>query len=123
MLLADAQAELSSLVAADAEPTLSSEELQRLLNQSLVVDAERRSPGHPLYVPTWNLNYAAMKGWQLKAAKSAEVVGVSTDGQSVQADQLFEHCLTMMRMFRDKLAFSIELPSSLSARVPTLPLP
>jgi hypothetical protein len=57
-----------------------------------------------VWSPTWDLNAAAAKGWQIKAGKVASRFDFTTDGQSFQRAQMLDHCRSMERSYRRKIA-------------------
>lgn len=57
--------------ASDPDAALTADELDRLLEESLVTDPAGVRPGEPGYVDTWDHNRAAAEGWRLKASSLA----------------------------------------------------
>lgn len=53
-----------------------------------------------LWAPTWDLNYAAMKGWELKADLAAEDFEFGTDGQLFRRQQVIDHCERRAKSYR-----------------------
>src|SRR5688500_13247756 len=47
------------------------------------------------WAPTWDLNDAVARGWELKAGKAAEDFEFTTDGQTFRRQQLIDHCERM----------------------------
>jgi len=56
------------------------------------------------WVPTWDLNAAAAKAWQVKAGKAAGRYNFTTDGQMFQRAQILGHCRAMEKSYRRKIA-------------------
>jgi len=56
--------------------------------------------------PTWDLNAAAAKGWELKAGKAAGRFDFGTDGQTFQRSQVVAHCNRMAGIYRRKVTAS-----------------
>jgi len=56
------------------------------------------------WVPTWNLNAAAAKAWQVKAGKVASRYNFTSDGQMFERAQMLGHCRTMEKSYRRKIA-------------------
>lgn len=174
---ATAEYELRQMVAYDSEPTLTAEDITRLLDHARVpdmagsvpaADPDHASPwtpstavlpGHVVLVgqrywratiggttgsdapiwtdldgfvrtetvsldgtvtwkdagsewgPTWDLNAAAAKGWEWKAAKAAALFSFGTDGQQFSRGQIHAHCVEMAGMFRRRRASSIKVSS------------
>lgn len=109
MDVAEARAELASLVEADSTPKLSIEDLDRLLNAARVVDEDGYAPVEDGWTPTWNLNYAAYHGWKRKLAKCGGFVDISTDGHNQRLSQVRDHCKEMVEQFRRQQVYSAEL--------------
>lgn len=59
--------------------------------------------------PTWDLNKAAAEGWSWKAGAAAGKVGVSLAGNAKQLQQVYDHCMMMAAMFRERRVFSVSL--------------
>lgn len=109
MDLAEARAELATLIEADAHPTLSIEELDRLLGNARVLDEDGNAPDDDDWVPTWNLAFAAYRGWQRKLAKCGDMVDISTDGHSQRLSQVRDHCKDMIEQYRRQQVWSVAL--------------
>jgi hypothetical protein len=78
---ATAWTRLREMVAYDSEPLLSEAELWSLLEQARRADSLGVAPGESAWVPTYNLNSAAARGWEMKAGKCAGEYQFETDGQ------------------------------------------
>jgi|SRR6187549_2337121 len=50
---------------------------------------------------TYNLNKAANAGWGIKAARYVELVRISESGSSRDLQQMFEHAITMAKLYGD----------------------
>ena len=58
------------------------------------------------WAPTWDLDYAAELGWEMKAGKVAGRFDFTTDGQTFRRGQFITHCHQMAARFRRKRAGS-----------------
>ncbi len=58
------------------------------------------------WAPTWDLDYAAELGWQMKAGRAAGRFDFTTDGQTFRRGQVITHCQQMAASFRRKRAGS-----------------
>jgi hypothetical protein len=56
--------------------------------------------------PTWDLNAAAARGWELKAGKAAGRFDFGTDGQTFQRSQIIAQCNRMAGIYRRKITAS-----------------
>lgn len=97
--MSDALTKLSRMTASCSEPTLSNEELEDLLTDFALDDADGNAPDSVDWTPTYNLRAAAREGWRWKAAKASELISSDLDGDRMSSNQLFEHCSRMIRMY------------------------
>ena len=65
------------------------------------------------WAPTWDLNYAAELGWEMKAGRAAGRFDFTTDGQTFRRGQVITNCQQMAARFRRKRASNapVEPPS------------
>ncbi len=58
----------------------------------------------PRYVDfnAYNLNLAALRIWEAKAAELAASFNTSTDGQNLQVSQQYDHSMDMVKLYRRK---------------------
>jgi len=54
------------------------------------------------WAPTWDLDYAAELGWEMKAGKAAGRFDFTTDGQTFRRGQVITHCNEMAARYRRK---------------------
>lgn len=106
MTEADAKAKLASMIDAWSTPALSDSDLEALLCDARRPDANGLLVGDAGYAPTWDLNFAAMNGWLLKAAKTSKFYDVTTQSRTHAASQVHDHCVDMANEYRKKLAVS-----------------
>lgn len=95
MTEAEALSYLTMMLAPEEDPTLTSDELQLLLDANKVEDSYGLPPSSASWTGTWNLNKAAASGWRTKAGKAASRVDISNPPYSLSRDQLQKHCLAM----------------------------
>lgn len=107
MTASEALTRLGSMLAYDAEPTLTDMELGDLRDMSAVVDSNGLAPSDSGWTPTYNLNIGAAVGWRWKAAKVAGMPDFSTVGLSVSRSQLTKLCLDMATSYSRKGASTI----------------
>lgn len=86
---------LTDRVAAASRPVLSTETLNRVLDQWATPDTEGRPASDSAWVGSWDLNAAAAEGWRLKAAAVAGDFNFSADGASYSKADVLAHCLEM----------------------------
>lgn len=89
-------------VAADSRPVLSQAVLDTILDDARVIDPNGRRPTDPAYVPTWNLAYAARRGWEAKAALVAGDFTFSADGASYSKGDVLANIERMISLWRAK---------------------
>lgn len=87
------------MTASASVPTLSDDDIDDLLTQFSIVDADGLKPSDDDWTPTYNLRAAAAEGWRSKAAKAAELQSTDLDGDRMSADQVFEHCKDMIKIY------------------------
>ena len=93
---------LTSMVAATSRPVLSTEQVNALLDATVIPDASNLLVTDPSYVPTWDLNMAAAEGWRWKAAAVAGDFTFSADGASYDKGSVMANCLMMEAKFAAK---------------------
>lgn len=97
---ADATAWVTVECQAGSEPCLDTTDVAHLLAGAKRADLDDRKPSDPKWVPTYDLAWAAWKGWTLKAGKAALMVDVSTPGGlSVSKSQVRAACLEMANQY------------------------
>jgi hypothetical protein len=105
----DAMLRLEDLCPPDDEPTLSSQQMNRLLAFAAVEDEEGRDPTDPDWIATFDqvgVYRAAREGWIRKKARAASRFDFTTDGQMFKRSQLADHCDEMIRRMNVKLSSS-----------------
>jgi hypothetical protein len=95
----EALTQLKRMTAWEKDPTLSSDELDALLEAFAKTDADGIAPGEEDWTPTYNLKAAAAEGWRWKAAKASELVSTDQDGDRQSTNQIFEHCQRMIGLY------------------------
>lgn len=106
---------LAKKVAASEEPTLTTADLDALLELGARPDGEGRAPSEAGWVATYDLDAAALEGWLWKAGRAAPAFGVQLDdGQRAERHQVHAHCLQMAENHRRRLSGSARLTSRLA---------
>lgn len=114
MTSSEAWTRLGSMLAYDAEPTLTDQELLDLLSMSQVVDSNGLAPSDDGWTPTYRLEIGAAEGWRWKAARVAGMPDFSTVGLSVSRSQLTKLCLDMATSYSRKGASTIPVYGQLA---------
>ena len=86
---------LGLMLANDKEPILTADTLTALLERAAVRDDHNRLPGDDGYVPTYNLNVAAARGWRMKAARVAADYDLDVDQKGLTRSQMIKQMLQM----------------------------
>jgi hypothetical protein len=102
------------MTAWDREPTLSTDELEELLEQFRTTDTNGLAPGEDGWEPTYNFRAAAAEGWRWKAGRAAELQSTDLDGDRMSANQIFDHCQEMIKIYSRGTASVSVGPRSLS---------
>lgn len=105
----EARARLELMVAWDAVPVLTSEEVDDLMVIARRPDEYGLLPTDEGWTETWNLNRAASEGWRRKAGKVAGAYDFSGDSQSFSRSQMHEMCLEMAAQYRRGGATSVAI--------------
>jgi hypothetical protein len=101
-----AELRLKSMTAWDEDPALSQEEIDDLLEQAKVPDADGLAITDAAWDPTWDLNFAASKGWDLKAGKVVNRFRFEEDNQVFHRNQIHDHCLAMSKRYGRGAAYA-----------------
>lgn len=96
---------LETMVAASTEPTLTDDELMSLIAMARRPDVYGALPSDTEWVPTWNLAAGAAEAWRWKAGKASAHFDFSTDNQSFERSQIWDHCMQQAARF-DELALA-----------------
>jgi hypothetical protein len=100
---ATAWVRLQEMTAADSEPLLSEAELWSLFEQARRADQWGVAPDDASWEPTYDLNAAACRGWEMKAGKVAGEFQFETDGQVFMRHQKHRMCLEMADRYKRKI--------------------
>jgi hypothetical protein len=95
---------LKIFTAWDKEPALSQAEITELLAMFQKTDTNGVNPGGTGYVATYNLRAAAAEGWRWKLGKAAELQSTDLDGDRMSANQIFDHCQVMIKVYSRRTA-------------------
>lgn len=99
------------MVRPDDFPTLTTAEVDALLDIARRQDVYGALPSDNEWSPTWDLNSAAAYGWTWKAGAVAAHFPFSTDGQSFNRDVVYQQCLEQARVYAAKVSGSISVAS------------
>ena len=94
---------LKKLTAWDTIPALTDGEIDELLADSCLADADNLVPADPEWSPTYDLNAAASAGWLIKAGRALAIA--ETD----PASDLFDNCIEMSRSYSRRAAASVRV--------------
>lgn len=99
---------LKKITAWNVEPLLTDTEIDELLLQGAVADKEGNGPASEDWVPTYDLNSAAVAGWLIKAGRAASTTETEPDSVNVTS-RVFANCLRMSRVYSSKRASSVSV--------------
>jgi hypothetical protein len=97
------------MTASGTDPTLTAAEITRLLAIAARVDTDDLAPGDDGWTGTWDLRFAAAEGWRWKAGKVSERVGMNVDGDAVQRQHLYKHCMDMAKGYATGVVGTIQV--------------
>ena len=87
-------------------PTLVETDLDDLLVQFSLADANGFAPLDEQWSPTYDLNSAAAAGWMIKAGRASELTEVDPPGSGIMTSKVFDNCRSMARMYSAKKRMS-----------------
>lgn len=94
-----AKTRLKAMTAWETTPALTDGEIDDLLVQFSLPDADGLAPDDVEWTPTYNLRAAAAEGWRWKAGRAAELQSTDLDGDRMSANQIFDHCERMIKVY------------------------
>ncbi len=113
--------ELSLLCKATVWPTLSGDDLNYILTQATRADLYGRAPSDPNWVPTYNVPFGAMRGWELKAGYVATAYDTGDGQVKFNRSQALKGCEQMVKMFQRRCTATITTIAP--QRSPITPIP
>lgn len=102
-----AQELIEAMVAWDAVPTLTEDQIELLVARARRPDSDGLVPSDSGWAGTYDLNAAAAEGWRWKAAKVAGDFTFSSDGQQFNRADMVKACMEMSKIYRDRVVGSI----------------
>lgn len=99
MTPAEARGRLERMVAHGTDPVLTEPEVADLLRMAETQDRWGAYPADAGWEPTYHLAAAAAEGWRWKAAKAAGDYQFSSDGKTLNRQQVHTNCLKMAETF------------------------
>ena len=119
----DATAEIAILVQASVEPTLTDDEVTYLVSKAKRADLHGTIPSDPAWVPTWEINSAVAKGWELKAGKATPMVNLNLTGSlTASASDIYAHCMAQAKLYASRVFETITVDSRRKKEMLELPL-
>lgn len=119
----DARSRIEMLTQWDMEPTLTSAEIDMLLADSAVIDADGRYINDDDWVPTFQIGRAVSRGWMLKASKIVGNYQFSDSGQTFSRQQIHEHCMAMVKEYQRLSSQSVSMGSDMAKSLELIPPP
>lgn len=116
MTESEARALLKLMTSASTEPKLTDDEINLILSTAKLSDTEGRAPSDAEWEPTWDLNRAAARGWDIKAGRASDHHAVTINGRVFSAQQVYEHCEEQARKYRKRIAGTIAVENCSSVR-------
>jgi hypothetical protein len=117
----DALTEITQLTCAAQYPLLTSDDLASLVCKAQRVDGYGYPPGDPNWTPTFNIPYAVVAGWELKASKAAGDFDYSDGQMKFNRSQVTKACQDQADRYKKKLAGSAHTIAPM--RSPITPIP
>jgi len=104
-----AKEKLKKMTAWDTVPVLADAEVDELLVQFSLADKNGLAPLETGWIPTYELNAAAARGWLIKAGRASALVEVDPPGSGIVTSKVFENCRAMARIYSSKCQASVRL--------------
>lgn len=117
---AEARLELSRRIAANVAPVISDATLDDLIRGCRRPDLMGRSPSDVMWIPTFDIAYAEVRGWDLKLALLSSGYDFSADGSKFSLSQAFDQAKTMRAMAAKRCTYAVKSPKPI---LPTEPVP
>lgn len=121
-----AMARLDQMLSPNLEPVLDSDDMDLILDQAKRADSAGNSPSSDDWNPTWDLEAAAVIGWEIKAGRAASTFDFGEDSQRFNASQVHDQCMAMARLYRrgsgSARAASVQVGDYLNAKAATTPI-
>jgi hypothetical protein len=92
-----------------AGPALTEDEVLAVLEQCRIPDAAGLTPAEEDYTPTYWVQLAVAKCWELKAAKAVLWADTTTEGNSVSASQSAEALRNEARRWRKRCTRAVRV--------------
>ena len=105
--LEEATTRLERMTASSAEPLLTSAEIQDILVEAQRADRYGVRPSDAEWSNTYDLNWAAAEGWELKASKAASTNQFISDARGTASDYTFLNCKRQAEEYRSRITASI----------------
>lgn len=99
MTEAEARARLERMVAPDMAPTLATEDIDDLMVGARRPDTSGLLPSDAEWTPTWDLDAAAARGWEIKAGLAAGDYNFAASGQRFDRSQVHDACMKMAALY------------------------
>ena len=89
--------------ATDTSPQLTADEVDRILDQSMIVDAKGRRKIDPYYRETFWGTRAVVLALDLKLARASNKFDLSADGTVIRRSQVVENLRDLRRSWRSRM--------------------
>ncbi len=100
---------LKLMSAWDAEPSVSEDDLEAVLEGFVLPDINGAPPDEEEWIPTFDLTAAAAEVWLIKAAKAAALTEIDPPGSGIVTSKVFDNCVLMARYYRSKRSATSKL--------------
>lgn len=119
---ADAIAVVQSQAATEQAPTLTTPEVEKIVDRSARRDIDGTPPGDADWIETYDLNTATALAWERKAALTAtSKFDIAIDNQTLTRSQVYQQCMAQAAHYRGKNAGTLSrgqvAPSGVSSAV------
>ncbi len=103
---------LKLLTAWETEPQLTEIEVEEILDNNAVADAEGNSPTNDNWDPSYDVNKAAAEAWLIKAARASALTEINPLESGIVTSKVFDNCILMSNVLAEKGHTSTRLRTS-----------
>ncbi len=108
-----ARSRIARLTDAASHPELHRDDLDELVRLARRPDPNGVPPSDTAWAPTYDINAAVAAGWEIKAGRVAGDFGWAEDGQMFRREQIYQHCMAMVRHYSGSGMASVRIRSTL----------
>lgn len=90
----------------ESEPSLDETEVESILNEAAVADADGNPPTNDNWDPTYDIDRAAAEAWLIKAGKSTAITEIDPPDSGIVTTKVFDNCMRMSGKYASRIALT-----------------